>query len=81
MDYGLQHVLGNLVSGDYDALISSDEFSRVRKGLKDDSEEILCRYCEKFAYRVDPIARNAGRVFDKLREFRRSISHIRSKLD
>jgi hypothetical protein len=77
MDYGLQHLLGNLVSGDYDALLRSDEFLRVRKGLKDESEEILCRYCEAFAYHVNPLAGIADRALEKLLELRRPAEIVR----
>ena len=66
MDYGLQHVLGNLLSDDYDALLRSDELLRVRKGLKDESEEILCRYCDAFAYHVSPFGRIADRALKRL---------------
>jgi hypothetical protein len=62
MDYGLQHLLGNLLSGDYDALLCSDEFLKVRKGLQDESVDLLCRYCESFAYHVNPRARNIAQV-------------------
>jgi hypothetical protein len=46
MDYGLKHVLGNLLSSDYRELFESDAFKRVQAGLDDDSFDILCRYCE-----------------------------------
>ncbi|MBW1683485.1 MAG: SPASM domain-containing protein [Deltaproteobacteria bacterium] len=72
MDYGLQHVLGNLLSGDYDALLRSDELLRVRKGLRDGSEEILCRYCDAFAYHVSPFGRIADRTLERLLELRRT---------
>jgi hypothetical protein len=69
MDYGLQHVLGNLLSGDYESLFRSDEFLRVRKGLKDGAEEILCRYCA-FAYKIKPLAGIADRARKRLLELR-----------
>jgi hypothetical protein len=46
MDYGLQHVLGNLLVSDYRELFEGEEFRRVQAGLHDDSFDILCRYCE-----------------------------------
>ena len=49
MDYGLKHVLGNLLSSGYDSLFSGKEFLFVKEGLKDDSLDILCRYCEEYA--------------------------------
>jgi len=46
MDWGLQHILGNLLVSNYDSLFKSEEFLKITKGLKDDSAGILCRYCE-----------------------------------
>jgi hypothetical protein len=52
MDYGLKHVLGNLLKDDYVSLFKGDEFLKVKKGLRDESLDILCRYCDMFAYEV-----------------------------
>ena len=49
MDYGLRHVLGNLLVSDYRELFESESFKRVQAGLDDDSFDILCRYCENAA--------------------------------
>lgn len=49
MDYGMKHILGNLLSSDYNSLFLSKEFLLVKEGLKNDSLDILCRYCEEFA--------------------------------
>lgn len=46
MDYGMKHMLGNLISSDYTSLFNSEEFHKLQKGLNDDSLDILCRYCE-----------------------------------
>lgn len=46
MDYGMQHVLGNLISSDYASLFNSTEYQKLKSGLEDDSINILCRYCE-----------------------------------
>ncbi len=53
MDYGMTHVLGNLLTSDYDSLFSGDEFSRLRSGLTDESIGILCRHCENASRLVD----------------------------
>jgi hypothetical protein len=53
-DYGLQHVIGNLLQHHYDALFSGDEFRRVRKGMQDDAAEILCRYCSEPCMKTMP---------------------------
>jgi len=51
-DFGMKHVLGNLLVSDYKHLFSGEEILRVRRGLKDDTMDILCRYCEKFGRKV-----------------------------
>jgi len=52
MDYGLQHVLGNLNHCDYPSLFRGPEFLRIKKGLWNGSSNILCRRCDMFAYDV-----------------------------
>lgn len=44
-DYGLQHVLGNLLEQDYASLHSGPEFQRVLAGCEDDSLPLICREC------------------------------------
>jgi hypothetical protein len=46
MDYGMKHILGNLLSVDYASLFENEEYQQLQKGLNDDSLDILCRYCE-----------------------------------
>ncbi len=46
MDYGLQHILGSLLEGDYASLFRSEAFKRLQQGLDDDAFDILCRYCD-----------------------------------
>jgi len=46
MDYGMQHILGNLISSNYTSLFSGKEFYKLQKGVDTDSFDILCRYCE-----------------------------------
>jgi hypothetical protein len=53
-DYGMKHVLGNLMRSDYESLFSGAEYRRIADGLMDDSADILCRYCESFAQPVAP---------------------------
>jgi len=66
MDYGMNHVLGNLKEQDYESLFRGREFQLVEQGLADESEEILCRYCDCFVRDVDlraKIGNNlAGRI-------------------
>jgi hypothetical protein len=49
-DYGMQHVLGNLLESDYRSLYAAEEFRQVQAGMGDPSSEILCRYCEYARY-------------------------------
>jgi hypothetical protein len=51
MDYGLKHVLGNLLSDSYESLFLSPEFRRIKAGTENEEIDILCRTCEDFAYR------------------------------
>lgn len=45
-DYGMRHVLGNLLEQSYDEILSGREWSRVCKGMSGDLEQdILCRKC------------------------------------
>lgn len=53
MDYGMQHVLGNLFTSNYESLFSGEEFRRLVKGLNDESMNILCRYCENASRREE----------------------------
>ena len=46
-DYGLQHIIGNLLNQSYDSLFHSNEFRRVKAGMQDNASEILCRYCSQ----------------------------------
>lgn len=56
MDFGMKHLLGNLLSSDYESLFNSSEFLKIKAGLEGGSADILCRYCE-YAYSVNLFAR------------------------
>ena len=45
MDYGMKHVLGNLLEKNYDDLQKSSEARRVKAGMEDQTEDVLCRKC------------------------------------
>ena len=47
MDWSLRHIIGNLISGNFESLYKGAEFERVLNGLKDNSLDITCRLCEK----------------------------------
>ncbi len=45
-DYGMQHVLGNLLEQSYDEILTGTEWKRVCKGMSGDlKQDILCRKC------------------------------------
>ena len=46
VDFGMKHVLGNLLEQSYEEIENGAEMRRVRKGmLEDDTMDILCRKC------------------------------------
>jgi len=45
MDYGMKHIMGNLLYQSYYEIIFSNEAETVRRGLNDDSLNTLCRTC------------------------------------
>ncbi len=57
MDYGMKHVLGNLLSSSYDSLFFSGTFLKAKAGLRNGSLDTLCRYCERVAYDVSLFAK------------------------
>lgn len=69
MDFGQKHILGNLLSSNYESLFKSDEYNKVLKGLKDDSLDILCRYCFLYAKRSNLLLRYYDFVRYKLTYF------------
>ena len=46
MDYGSDHILGNLTVNTYEDLFKSKSYLEVMSGLKDESSDIICRRCE-----------------------------------
>ena len=47
MDYGLNHVLGNLLEQSYAQIFEGEEFAQVRQGMVDESVDLICRRCER----------------------------------
>lgn len=54
MDYGMRHVLGNLLAQDYEDLYKGEEFLKVERGACRDSADILCKTCE-YAIKKTPV--------------------------
>lgn len=44
-DYGMQHVLGNLIEQEWDEIVHGREFRNILCGWETDNSEILCRKC------------------------------------
>lgn len=59
MDYGMKHVLGNLLHQSWDEIHESEEALRVIAGLSDDTADTLCRSCV-----------NAKNIYDVYQEMR-----------
>ena len=45
MDYGMKHILGNLLENSYEELLNGHEMSKVKRGMLDEGIDILCRHC------------------------------------
>jgi len=45
-DYGMDHVIGNLVSSDYSSLFQSKEFQNVLDKMSKHDSDIMCRVCK-----------------------------------
>jgi len=46
-DYSLKHVLGNLKNCDLLSLYELEPYKTIKKGLDDDSIDLICRYCHR----------------------------------
>jgi len=83
IDYGLKHILGNLLKEDYENLFKNEEFKKVENGLKNESANILCRYCDQFAYNISLFAKihnSLTDIHDK-ESFYRFLKKISKKLE
>lgn len=45
MDYGMKHVLGNLLDMSVSEILSSKAYQTVQRGMQEDGIDILCRKC------------------------------------
>jgi radical SAM protein with 4Fe4S-binding SPASM domain len=46
MDFGMQHVLGNLLVQSYEDIMNGEEINRIKDAMSGDNrEDILCRSC------------------------------------
>ena len=68
MDYGMKHILGNLLTQSYEEIHESEEAKRIIRGMADDRELILCRTCVN--------ARNIDEVYDEYYLHREWVSDL-----
>jgi len=47
MDYGCKHIIGNLLTDQYEDLFKSKEYNRIMQGMDDETIDILCRTCSE----------------------------------
>jgi hypothetical protein len=47
MDYGLKHIIGNLLTDTWKSLFKSKAYQYIEQGLDDDILDILCRTCQE----------------------------------
>jgi hypothetical protein len=52
-DYGMKHILGNLLDESYESIFRGNEIGKILKGHQDESIDILCRYCQNFGKNID----------------------------
>lgn len=45
MDYGMKHVLGNILSMSVDEILNGNEYKKVLKGMRCEGCDVLCRKC------------------------------------
>lgn len=67
MDWRMHYVLGNLLKSDYETLFRSETFMNVKRALRKNSSDVLCRYCcfsedylSRLKVRVKRVARGLG---------------------
>lgn len=70
MDYGMQHILGNLLEQSWEEIHETEEAKRVVKGMSDASLGTLCRKCVN--------AKNIHEVYSELRLYRDWVKNLQS---
>lgn len=57
MDYGIENVLGNLLTSDYQSLFAGSKFKEILYKMHSENQEIICRGCPN-AISYDAVARS-----------------------
>lgn len=45
MDYGMKHILGNLLENSYEEILNGNEIARIKRDMAEEGRDILCRHC------------------------------------
>ena len=45
MDYGMEHILGNILTQEWEDIVTSAEYKKIECGMNDDTIQTLCRKC------------------------------------
>lgn len=45
MDYGLEHILGNILEQEWDEIFQGEEYLKFEQGMEDEKIPLLCRKC------------------------------------
>ncbi len=76
MDYGMEHILGNLALQESSAILNGKEYLRCKQGLEDEKIPVLCRKCPmaQAADGIDPseqnlYASNAIKVAEAIKKY------------
>lgn len=46
MDYGMKHILGNILKSSYSSFHTGGEWQKILQGTKDEKIDTICRYCD-----------------------------------
>jgi len=68
MDYGMKHILGNILKSSYDSLHDNKKWRLILDGCKNESLETICRYCD-LAKSVE--TKNGGKWYSFVNKIRR----------
>jgi hypothetical protein len=64
MDYGMDHILGNLIESDYESLFQSEAAKNILSKMNSDHDDIMCRKCSE-SVSTNPDAKLLGEKHSK----------------
>lgn len=76
MDYGLKHILGNLLTSDYQSLFQGTEYKKIQRGLDNQDIDIICRGCEIAVSRKKYFI---NRIQSRLKRYKKPFYHLFSQ--